>query len=452
MPNRSRSARRRGARTPRPARGRARALRRAVQRSGAWQAAAANLRPVTRRLAPGLARGGARLAAAGRRTRAAAAAVSPLGRLAAALAVGFLALGLILNWQEALVAAACTGVLLALGTAFVLGRLSYEVRLDLARTRVAVGDAAVGSLEITSTAARPLLPVTFELPVGSSVAVFDLPRMQPGESRDELFSIPTRRRQVIVVGPVESVRQDPLRLMGRRMVWADPVDLYVHPRTVALTGATTGFIRDLEGEPTTDLSSSDVAFHALRGYVPGDDRRHIHWKTTARTGTLMVRQFEETRRSHVAVALSLSLAEYASEEDVELAVSVAGSLGLQAFREQLALSVLTQDGPLRSIGGRALLDDLTVVAAAERRTGLVELARATADTVPNASIVFLVTGSEATGAMLRAASTKIAPGVRCIALRCGASLQPALSRTGDLAVLDVGELDALGAVLRKAVG
>ena len=35
----------------------------------------------------------------------------------------------------------------------------------------------------------------------------------------------------------------------------------------------TGFIRDLEGNPTKDLTTSDVSFHALREYVPGDDVR-----------------------------------------------------------------------------------------------------------------------------------------------------------------------------------
>ena len=426
-------------------------LRRNVQRSAYWRAAAPRLAPVVRPLLPILGRTGAFFAAAARQLHKGVEAISPLGWMALGLTAVFWLLGALFNWQEALVAAVASGVLLVLGTAFVVGRLSYSVDLDLARTRVAVGDPAVGSLSITSTASRSLLPVTFELPVGSAVAAFELPRMRPGQTQEELFSIPTRRRAVIVVGPVESVRQDPLRLMGRRLRWAEPVDLYIHPRTVSLSGSTTGFIRDLEGEPTTDLSSSDVAFHALRGYVPGDDRRHIHWKTTARTGALMVRQFEETRRSHVAVALSLNTAEYSSEDDLELAVSVAGSLGLQAFREQLALSVLSQDGPLRCTTPGTMLDGLTEVQGQARTSGIVDLARTTSDAVPNASVVFLLTGTEPNGAALRSASTKVPPGIRCIALRCGVGLEPSLAAIGDLAVLDVGDLDSLPAVLRKAV-
>src|SRR5699024_3749448 len=149
---------------------------------------------------------------------------------------------------------------------------------------------------------RIWLPARIGLAVGAATAQFLVPRLPAGESHEELFAVPTRRRAVLVVGPVRSVRDDPLSLMRRQVTWARPQELFVHPRTVRLDEATSGFLRDLEGTPSSDLSSSDIAFHALRDYAPGDDRRHVHWRTTARPGKLMVRQFEETRRSHVVVA------------------------------------------------------------------------------------------------------------------------------------------------------
>ena len=65
-------------------------------------------------------------------------------------------------------------------------------------------------------------------------------------------------------------------------------------------------------------------------------------------------------------------------------MSVAGSIGLQAIREQRNLSVLTQDGPVRSETGRNLLDDMTRIEGRNRRLTAVDLARTTADSVPNA--------------------------------------------------------------------
>ncbi|MBD8043033.1 DUF58 domain-containing protein [Arthrobacter sp. Sa2BUA2] len=375
--------------------------------------------------------------------------VSSLGWTVAGLALACWLAGGVLGWRELLIAAALLTLVLAAAAGFIIGRQAYEVRLDLARTRVAVGDAAVGSLTVSNPGGRLLLPATLELPVGAATAVFELPRMAPGAEHEELFRIPTQKRAVIVVGPVESVRQDPFSLLGRRLVWTDPVDLFVHPRTVNLQGTATGFIKDLEGLPTRELSTADVAFHALREYVPGDDRRHIHWKTTARTGTLMVRQFEETRRSHLAVALSTNLADYSSEQDFELAVSVAGSLGLQAIREQRDLTVLTQDGTLRSGSGRILLDELTRVAGAERRQGTRELAALTADAVPNASVVILVTGTAVSASVLRSAAAAIAPGIRCLAVRCAEGEQPGRREIADLTVLSCGDLDGLPALVRK---
>ncbi len=376
--------------------------------------------------------------------------VSALGWSVLAASAVLFTLGQAYGWQEAKAAAIAAFVLFVLAVGFILGRSSYGVLLDLARTRVAVGDSAVGSIAVSNTSARPLLPAALELPVGAATAVFHLPRMKPGQVHEDLFTIPTGRRAVIVVGPVRSVRADPLHLLRRQVLWTEPEDLYVHPKTVALGGSAAGFIRDLEGMPTTDLSSADVSFHALRDYVPGDDRRHIHWKTTARTNKLMVRQFEETRRAHLAISLSTNADEYASEQEFELAISAAASIGLQAIREQRDLDVLTQTGPLRCETGRNLLDDMTRIEGAPRRKTAVDLARTLADTVPNASVVFLVVGSNVTPAQLRSASASVPPGVRSLAVRIQPGAAPARANIADLTVLTLGDLSELAIVLRKA--
>nr|WP_237708965.1 DUF58 domain-containing protein [Citricoccus sp. CH26A] len=376
--------------------------------------------------------------------------VSPLGWIVLAVTVTAWTVGLTLGWAEALVAGLVGVLLLLLAIGFILGRSSYRVDLDLARSRVAVGDRAVGAIEVTNTADRALLPVAMELPVGRATAVFQLPRMRPGAVHEDLFTIPTHRRAVIVVGPVRSVRQDPLGLLRRQLRWTEPQDLYVHPRTVALQGSSAGFIRDLEGLPTKDLSSADVSFHALRDYVPGDDRRHIHWKTVARTNTLMVRQFEETRRAHLAIALSTNTAEYATENDFELAVSVAASIGLEAFKEQRNLSVRTHAGPIHTETGRTMLDDMTRIEGRPLRGTSLDVARETADHVPNASVFFLVTGSQPSPGELRRAANVAPPGVRAFAIRCAHGLETGRASIGDLTVVSLGDLQDLGLALRKA--
>lgn len=387
----------------------------------------------------------------GRWVRPVLAVVSALGAVVIGGVVLLWVLGGAYGWQEAKVAAMLGTLLVLIAVGFILGTSMYAVKLDLARTRVAVGDNAVGSIAVTNSSARPVLPATLELPVGQATALFHLPRMAAGAVHEDLFTIPTTRRAVITVGPVRSVRADPLHLLRRQVLWTEPTDLFVHPRTTALDGPAAGFLKDLEGLPTTELSSADVSFHALRDYVPGDDRRHIHWKTTARTGKLMVRQFEETRRAHMAVALSVNTDEYAREEDFELAISAAASLGRQAIKEARELSVVTQRGPIRCETGMNMLDDMTRLAGHTRRGTAVDLARSLSDSVPNASVVFFVVGSKVTPSQLRSAAASVPPGVRAFAVRCYSGAQSARANIADLTVLTLGDLGDLAAVLRKAV-
>lgn len=377
--------------------------------------------------------------------------ISTLGAVVIGGVVLLWIFGGIFGWQELKVSALMGTLLLVFAAVFIVGRQQYAVELDLARTRVAVGDNAVGSIAVTNTSARTQLPSALELPVGQATALFHLPRMKPAQVHEDLFTIPTTRRAVITVGPVRSVRADPLQLLRRQVLWTEASDLYVHPRTTGLDGPAAGFLKDLEGLPTKELSSADVAFHALRDYVPGDDRRHIHWKTTARTGKMMVRQFEETRRAHMAVALSINTDEYHSEEDFEMAISAAASLGRQAIQEARELSIVTQRGPIHCETGKNMLDDMTRIVGNTRRGSAVDLARSLADSVPNASVVFFVVGALVTPAQLRNAAASVPLGVRSFAVRCFTGANPARANIAELTVLTLGELSDLAAVLRKAV-
>jgi len=381
--------------------------------------------------------------------------ISPLGFAVLGTTMLLWILGAVFGWQEAVLGAFMATVLLLAAVGFILGRNDFSVQLDLHRTRVAVGDRAVGALQVTNKASRSAAPVMMELPVGHGATAFRIPRLATAQEHEELFTIPTQRRQVLNVGPVRSVRQDPFAILRRQVKWTETYELFIHPKTTGLDGSSAGFIRDLEGMPTSDLSNSDVSFHALRDYQPGDDRRHIHWKSTARTGQLMVRQFEETRRSHLALSLSTNLEEYSeahAEEDFELAVSVAASIGQQAVAEQRKLAILTQEGPVRTDSGRMMMDGLTRIEAAPvLRENLVDVVRHTADSVPGASVVFFLTGTRTSAKALRAAWMHVPVGVRAIAIRCESGIEPTRSNIGELTVLSLGKLDELGLMLRKAV-
>ena len=389
--------------------------------------------------------------------------VTPLGWVMLAvvpLAFGF---GYGLAWVEFVAVAWAGSVLILIAAVYLIGRSAFEISLAVPHTRVVVGEQATGIVLVTNPTRRRLLGVTAEVPVGPGLAELALPSLTRGTSFRHEFAIPTVRRGVFMVGPVRTVRADPIGLVRRELVFTGCTELFIHPRTIGIPSTSTGFIRDLEGNPTRDLSNSDVSFHALREYTPGDERRYIHWKSTAKTGTYMVRQFEETRRSHLVIALSLSTANYATQEEFELAVSVAGSLGARAIRDARNISVVVSERTpefakhkvlairhLDTLTRTRLLDDLALVEHAESSIGISEVARVTADEVTGISVAFLVCGSLATAAELRSASTKFPLGVEVVAVICDPETVPGLRRVAGLSVLTIGYLEDLQKSLARA--
>lgn len=377
-----------------------------------------------------------------------AAMVSPLGWV---VAFGIVVLGLVginRGWLEFRVLAVMLLVLLVAAIVFTLGKWQYSALIELANQRVKVGDTALGRVEIKNESRGHEASSTVELPVGRNVATFRVPRLGPGETHEEVFQVPGRRRGVLTIGPVRSVRTDPVGLISRERSWTEPVELFIHPDTVLLDTRAVGFIKDVEGVATQNLSSSDVSFHALREYVPGDDRRAIHWRTTARVGKLMVRQFEETMRSHLLLLLSLHPDHYKTPEDFELAVSVLGSLGQAAIREERTLSVFTSDGLLTFPSAMGMLDQLCRIELRPRSMQLRELATTAAAAVPGASVASVIVGSAVSPADLRGAQLALPPETSTFALRCGQDLSAARRKAASLLVLDVSNLSDLPRAMR----
>jgi uncharacterized protein (DUF58 family) len=375
--------------------------------------------------------------------------VSPVGWGAAALAVLGLVLGRWFGWLELAALGAALLAVLVVSVLMTAGRARYAVTLDMADRRVKVGERALGRVEVRNAARRRSLPSRIELPVGAAVAELGVPALAPGATHDELFAIPTLRRAVIVVGPLRSVRGDPFGLVRRSVRWTAPVEVFVHPLLVSLAGASSGLLRDLEGQATRDLSDSDLSFHALRDYVAGDDRRYIHWRTTARRGSLMVKQFEDTRRTTTAIALATSARDYADDDELELAVSVVASVGVQTIREERDLVVLSGPGRLRVETPPILLDGCSAIACAPGGAGVTLLGRRVVREAAEASVAMLVTGSVPSDADLRLGARYVPTGTRTVVVRCERGAEVSVRTQGSVSLATLGRLDDLPRLLRR---
>ena len=393
----------------------------------------------------------------------AAAVVTPLGWVVLIASPVSLAAGYRFGWPELIAVGYAGTVLVVIAAVYLIGRNSFTLQLTIPHHRVVVGEAATGVVAVTNPTRRRILGVKVEVPVAGGLVELALPSVARGATFSHEFTVPTQHRGVYQIGPIRTVRADPIGLVRRELIWTDVAELVVHPRTIPIPSASTGLIRDLEGNPTRDLTSSDVSFHALREYAAGDERRYIHWKSTAKTGTYMVRQFEETRRSHLVVALSIATADYANEAEFELAVSVAGSLGVRAIRDVRNLSVVTsaqtpEFAKRKTLAVRALstltrarlLDDLAVVQLSESTIAIGDVARVTSEQVTGISVAFLVCGSLPTPGQLRSASTQFSAGVEVVAVVCDPETVPGLRQVAGLSVLTIGYLEDLQKSLARA--
>ncbi|WP_307842874.1 DUF58 domain-containing protein [Salinibacterium sp. NK8237] len=390
--------------------------------------------------------------------------VTPLGWVVLLLAPTTLIVGYTIAWQELVVVGFALAAIAFMAAIYLFGRSQLTISLHVGHHRVVVGESASGEVQGVNEGKSRSLGVVAEIPIAASYAEAVLPSLRPGGSATHEFLIPTQRRGVISVGPVRTVRADPVGLVRRELVWTESSEVFVHPRTISIPSVSTGLIRDLEGNPTKDLANNDISFHALREYVRGDERRNIHWKTTARTGRYMVRQFEETRRSHLVIALSLAAADYENDYEFEMAVSVAGSLGAQAIRDARTVTVVASEQTpqfakrkvfavraLSTLTGVRLLDDLTRVQRAETALRLIDVARVTSDQTNGVSVAFLICGSTVTSQQLRAASTKFAANVEVVAIVCDPEAVPGLRRVSGLSVLTIGYLEELKRALSRSV-
>ncbi|GAA1930605.1 DUF58 domain-containing protein [Nocardioides hwasunensis] len=259
--------------------------------------------------------------------------LTPLGRSVLLLGVVALVLAHRLHWQEFTQLAVVAFGLLAIAVLWQVLPGAPVAQLTLRPQRVVEAGAAPSATLDLQAGAVPMLFPKVTVPVGHRSISLRLPFLAPFAHHVETLPLPALPRGVHTVGPVVYEKTDPVGLVSRRFESGHPLELMVSPRVSELSVFAGGLTNDLDGATSQQLSMSDLAFHALREYVPGDDLRHVHWRSSAKAGELLVRQYHETRRGHVTVLVDGARDAYPRLRDFELAVSVAASVALRAVRD-----------------------------------------------------------------------------------------------------------------------
>lgn len=391
--------------------------------------------------------------------------LTPLGTGALLLGALAWAAATRLEWVELATTAAMLLLVTAVAALLTAGRQGLGVEIGVSPPRVVAGETMYAVVRARNDGTRRHRAVRLELPVRDRtrdgeperVAAVPVPTLPAGEAVEEHVRIPTTHRGVIEVGPSRLVRADPLGLARRDVRIGGVERLHVHPVTTRLEPLGAGWIRDLEGRSSDSLSNSDLAFHALREYVPGDDLRHVHWRSSARVAstsaasTLLVRQYVDTRRSRLAVVVSADRGEYADPEEFELAVSAAGSLALRALADGQGLSLVVGRHEIACPNPTRMLDGLAEVRLAGGREGMPHALTTARRTAADASVAFLLTGTAAAPARVRAAAASLGADVRTVVVRAGSGTptDPGRTGAGSPGLLRLTTLDDLRRHLRR---
>lgn len=343
-----------------------------------------------------------------RRLRIIATGVTPAGRAALLLAVGGLLLGQYAGYTEFRLLAAVLGLLFVVSLLFTALPTMVDAELDLTPAHTVAGTSSRAVLRVTNLRRirmfHPLVivPVTGPTGVTHQRVPVRLPVLHTGERRHIAFEVPAPRRGVLQVGPVGARRTDPLGFFWRHASWTAPVELLVRPRIVSIESLGAGFVQDLEGTPSDQVSMSDLSFHALREYVRGDDLRHVHWRSSARTGQLHVRQYHDTRRTHAVVLIDAAASSYTDAEEFELALSIAASVVARAALDGHDLSLVC--GPAQLTGSAdSVLDALCRLewSVREDEADLISATAAARSLTLASSQVIVVGGERLTGIRLQ---------------------------------------------------
>jgi uncharacterized protein (DUF58 family) len=374
-------------------------------------------------------------------------AVTRVGRAVVLVTVLAWAVHRWLGWLEFGVVAATGACLLGAGLVLVLLPQPARGRLLVEPNRVTAGEPAAAEVSVRATWV-PLITPTVRLEVAGETRSMRLPLVPPGAERAETIEVPPLPRGVHVVGPLIRERTDPLGLLVRRSRWAGVEELLVRPRLTLLRPLDPGLISDLDGVPSNHPATSDLAFHALREYVRGDDLRHVHWRSSAKAATLLVRQYVETRRSEATILLDDDVAAYADGAEFEVAVSAAASLAVRAMRDDFDVTLVCGDVHASSRSVDVLLDATCRIT--QGASDLRESARRAAVAGGGSSLVVLVTGSGRDPALLRTAGAEFPADALRVLVRVDLGEPSTITTVSGFRPVVLGRLDDLAALLASA--
>ena len=164
-------------------------------------------------------------------------------------------------------------------------------------------------------------------------------RVSPRSSQSGQYQVRLAHRGRYRFGPLKCASRFPLGLVERSRIFSVPGEMLIFPRIgrvspnwrQRLVGATELVSRN---QPHHGVFHDD--FNQLREFRSGDNPRAIHWRSTARRGELILREFQQNRDHTLAVVLDLFQPSFLTSgfrDQVDLTLSFVASLMTERGRE-----------------------------------------------------------------------------------------------------------------------
>jgi uncharacterized protein (DUF58 family) len=181
---------------------------------------------------------------------------------------------------------------------------------------------------------------------------------------------PQRRGRYLLPG-ARLRATDPLGLMTTRAVADAPQVLLVYPRFYAMEdlGIPLGRRYQPGGIPLSSSTGDAIEFIGTRDYREGDAIRNIHWRSWARRGQPVVKEYQEEYFSRIALVLDTFLPRTAAAREAaafEATISVVASIADLFSRSELVVDILAAGPDVYEVSaGRSLayLDNILDVLA-----------------------------------------------------------------------------------------
>lgn len=227
---------------------------------------------------------------------------------------------------------------------YVVGRrLRLQVRRRIQPPKVHAGTASRVDLSLSNRGRRrsPVLAIHDRVS-GTHGARLQVAPLGSEATARAAYRLPTEKRGVVTVGPLEVEITDPLGLSRTRLVAAGVSELMVYPKIYAVTPLPQSDSIDpfANSFQTIVLGRSGEDFHALREFAPGDELRRVHWPSTARFDELMVRQEEQPSLGRVTLIID-NRSSAMTDDALDLAATIAGSISVAAQGQRDLVRVLT---------------------------------------------------------------------------------------------------------------